>query len=93
VLFDALGSKRPNLTMEDFSSDHAAILQRVYNFLCSVIGNDPRQLDSLITNGYIPEPRRLLWRRRLTSLRSPSLELKASHARPSKPWNEFHVAQ
>src|SRR5262249_29270593 len=29
VLFDALGSQRPNLTMEDFSSDHAVIRQRV----------------------------------------------------------------
>jgi len=28
VLFDAMGSKRPNLTLEDFSSDHAVILQR-----------------------------------------------------------------
>jgi hypothetical protein len=26
------------------SSDHAAILQRVYNFLCSVIRSDPRLL-------------------------------------------------
>ena len=36
VLFDAMGSKRPNLTLEDFSSDHPVILQRVYNFLCCV---------------------------------------------------------
>jgi Putative metallopeptidase len=27
VLFDAMGRKRPNLTMEDFSSDHAVILR------------------------------------------------------------------
>jgi hypothetical protein len=27
--------------MEDFSSDHAVILQRVYNFLSSVLGSDP----------------------------------------------------
>ena len=31
VLFDAMGNKRPNLTLEDFSSDHPVILQRVYN--------------------------------------------------------------
>jgi hypothetical protein len=37
VLFDAMGSKRPNLTLEDFSSDHPVILQRVYNFLCAVV--------------------------------------------------------
>ena len=36
VLFDAMGSKRPNLTLEDFSSDHAVILQRVCKFLSSV---------------------------------------------------------
>src|SRR5262245_55355002 len=60
VLFDALGSKRPKLTMEDFSSDHAVILQRVYNFLCSVLGSDPQRLRSLITDGYIPESRAML---------------------------------
>jgi Putative metallopeptidase len=60
VLFDAMGSKRPNLTMEDFSSDHAVILQRVYNFLCSVLGSDPQRLHSLVTDGYIPESRAML---------------------------------
>jgi hypothetical protein len=60
MLFDALGSKKPNLTMEDFSSDHAVILQRVYNFLCSVLGSDPHRLHSLVTNGYIPESRAML---------------------------------
>jgi hypothetical protein len=60
VLFDAMGRKRPNLTMEDFSSDHAVILQRVYNFLCSVLGSDPQRLHSLVTDGYIPESRAML---------------------------------
>jgi hypothetical protein len=41
VLFDAMGSKRPNLTLEDFSSDHPVVLQRVYNFLCAVVGSNP----------------------------------------------------
>ena len=53
VLFDAMGSKRPNLTLEDFSSDHAVILQRVYNFLCSVLGSDGQHLqNSLVRDGY-----------------------------------------
>jgi hypothetical protein len=60
VLFDALGSKRPKLTMEDFSSDHAVILQRVYNFVCSVLGSDPQRLDPLVTDGYLPQSRALL---------------------------------
>jgi hypothetical protein len=60
VLFDAMGSKRPKLTMEDFSSDHAVILQRVYNFLCSVLGSDPQRLHSLVADGYIPELRAML---------------------------------
>jgi hypothetical protein len=60
VLFDAMGSKRPDLTMEDFSSDHAVIRQRVYNFLCSVLGSDPQRLHSLVTEGYIPESRAML---------------------------------
>src|SRR5262245_11403473 len=60
VLFDAIGSKRPNLTIEDFSSDHAVILQRVYNVLCSVIGSDPQRFRSLVTDGYVPESRTML---------------------------------
>jgi hypothetical protein len=69
VLFDAMGSKRPNLTLEDFSSDHPVILQRVYNFLCCVVGSDPQRLkNSLVTDGYIPEVRALLCRKEWTQL-------------------------
>ncbi len=68
VLFDALGSKRPNLTMEDFSSDHAVILQRVYNFLCSVLGSDPQRLQSLVTDGYLPESRAMFCAKEWTQL-------------------------
>jgi hypothetical protein len=69
VLFDAMGSKRPNLTLEDFSSDHPVILQRVYNFLCAVVGSDPQRLqNSLVTDGYIPQNRALLCRKEWTQL-------------------------
>jgi hypothetical protein len=69
VLFDAMGSKRPNLTLEDFSSDHPVILQRVYNFLCCVVGSDPQRLqNSLVTDGYIPDARALLCRKEWTQL-------------------------
>ena len=69
VLFDAMGSKRPNLTLEDFSSDHPVILQRVYNFLCCVVGSDPQHLqNSLVTDGYIPEARAILCRKEWTQL-------------------------
>jgi putative metallopeptidase DUF4344 len=69
VLFDAMGSKKPNLTLEDFSSDHPVILQRVYNFLCCVVGSDPQRLEnSLVTDGYIPETRALLCRKEWTQL-------------------------
>jgi Putative metallopeptidase len=69
VLFDALGSKRPNLTLEDFSSDHAVILQRVHNFLCSVVGSDPQRLQNpLVTDGYVPEARAMLCRKEWTQL-------------------------
>ena len=69
VLFDAMGSKRPNLTLEDFSSDHPVILQRVYNFLCAVVGSDPQRLqNSLVTDGYIPQTRALLCRKEWTQL-------------------------
>jgi hypothetical protein len=69
VLFDAMGSKRPNLTLEDFSSDHPVIMQRVYNFLCAVVGSDPQRLqNSLVTDGYIPQIRALLCRKEWTQL-------------------------
>ena len=69
VLFDAMGSKRPNLTLEDFSSDHPVILQRVYNFLCAVVGSDPQRLqNSLVTDGYIPPGRSMLCRKEWTQL-------------------------
>lgn len=68
VLFDAMGSKRPNLTLEDFSSDHAVILQRVYNFLCTALGSDPQRLHALVTDGYVPESRAMLCGKEWTQL-------------------------
>jgi hypothetical protein len=68
VLFDAMGSKKPNLTLEDFSSDHEIILQRVYNFLCAALGSDPKRLQSLVTDGYIPESRAMLCGKEWTQL-------------------------
>ena len=69
VLFDALASKKPNLTLEDFSSDHAVVLQRVYNFLSAVVGSDPQRLqNSLVTDGYIPQVRAVLCRKEWTQL-------------------------
>src|SRR6476660_368289 len=67
VLFDAMGSKRPNLTLEDFSSDHPVILQRVYNFLCCVLGSDPQRLQNpLVTDGYLLQGRPMLCRKEWT---------------------------
>jgi hypothetical protein len=68
VLFDAMGSKKPNLTLEDFSSDHEVILQRVYNFLCAALGSDPKRLNSLVTDGYIPESRAMFCGKEWTQL-------------------------
>src|SRR5262245_312139 len=69
VLFDAMGSKKPNLTLEDFSSDHPVILQRVYNFVCAVVGSDAQRLQNpLVTDGYIPQGRSLLCRKEWTQL-------------------------
>jgi len=69
VLFDALGSKKPNLTLEDFSSDHAVVLQRVYNFLSAVVGSDPQRLQNpLVTDGYLPQVRAMLCRKEWTQL-------------------------
>ena len=68
VLFDAMGSKKGNLTLEDFSSDHEVILQRVYNFLCAALGSDPKRLNSLVTDGYIPESRAMFCGKEWTQL-------------------------
>jgi hypothetical protein len=69
VLFDAMGNKKPELTLEDFSSDHPVILQRVYNFLCAVVGSDPQRLQNfLVTDGYIPQGRAMLCRKEWTQL-------------------------
>jgi hypothetical protein len=68
VLFDAMGSKKPDLTLEDFSSDHEVIQQRVYNFLCAALGSDPEGLESLVTDGYIPESRAMMCGKEWTQL-------------------------
>jgi Putative metallopeptidase len=83
VLFDAMGRKRPNLTMEDFSSDHAVILQRVYNFLCSVLGSDPQRFHSLVTDGYIPESRAMLCGKEWTQLNYGWWTVLEPHLTPS----------
>lgn len=92
VLFDAIGSKKPNLTLEDFSSDHAVILQRVYNFLCAALGSDPKGLSSLVSDGYVPEQRAFLcgkewaqlnygWRTMLAPYATDSTKSEADAAR------------
>lgn len=68
LLFDAMGSKKPNLTLEDFSSDHEVILQRVYNFLCAAFGHDPQRLQSLVADGYLPELRAMMCGKEWTQL-------------------------
>jgi Putative metallopeptidase len=83
MLFDAIGSRKPNLTMEDFSSDHAVILQRVYNFLCSVLGSDPRRLQPLVTDGYIPASRAMFCGKEWTQLNDGWWTMLEPHLTPS----------
>ncbi len=69
ILFDQLARKQGTVTLEDLSSDHAVVQQRVYNFLCSVVGSDPQRLESsLVTDGYVPQSRALLCRKEWTQL-------------------------
>jgi hypothetical protein len=69
VLFDAFAAKKPNVTMEDFSSDHPVVQQRIFNFLCAVVGSDPQKLESsLVTDGYVPQVRAGLCRKEWTQL-------------------------
>jgi hypothetical protein len=83
VLFDAIGSNRPNLTTEDFSSDHADILQRATNFLCSASGSDPQRLRSLITDDYIPFSRAMLCGKEWTQLNYGWWTMLEPHFTPS----------
>src|SRR5262249_33419755 len=69
ILFDQLARKQGTVTLEDLSSDHAVVQQRVYNFLCSVVGSDPQTLESsLVTDGYMPQSRAMLCRKEWTQL-------------------------
>ena len=68
VLFDAFASKMPDLTLEDFSIDHPVVQQRIFNFLCSVLGNDRKGLQSLVDEGYVPESRAVFCRKEWTQL-------------------------
>src|SRR4029453_19565007 len=69
LLFDAFAAKKPNVTMEDFSSDHPLVQQRIFNFLSAVVGSDPRKLEnSLVTDGHCPKTRAPLCRKEWTQL-------------------------
>src|SRR5262245_26710625 len=69
ILFDHMARKQGTVTLEDLSSDHAMVQQRVYNFLCSVVGSDPQRLQSsLVPDGYVPKSRAWLCRKEWTQL-------------------------
>src|SRR5262245_60291078 len=69
ILFDQFAHKQGTVTLEELSSDHAVVQQRVYNFLCSVVGSDPQKLESsLVTDGYVPQSRALWCRKEWTQL-------------------------
>jgi hypothetical protein len=69
ILFDQIARKQGTVTLEELSSDHAVVQQRVYNFLCSVVGSDPQRLESsLVTDGYLPQSRAMFCRKEWTQL-------------------------
>jgi hypothetical protein len=69
ILFDQLARKQGTVTLEELSNDHAVVQQRVYNFLCSVVGSDPERLESsLVSDGYVPQSRAFLCRKEWTQL-------------------------
>ncbi|WP_240805545.1 DUF4344 domain-containing metallopeptidase [Streptomyces sp. A1547] len=58
MVFDELARKEGELTLEGFSSDHPVTQQRVFNFLCSLDGKDPKKFDGpLVGAGYLPRTR------------------------------------
>jgi hypothetical protein len=69
ILFDQIARKQGTVKLEELSSDHPVVQQRVYNFLCSVVGSDPRRLESsLVTDGYVPKSRAVFCRKEWTQL-------------------------
>ena len=69
ILFDQFARKQGTVTLEELSSDHAVVQQRVYNFLCSVVGSDPQRLESsLVTDGFVPQLRAMLCRKEWAQL-------------------------
>jgi hypothetical protein len=61
TLFDEMAVRGGELTFEDFSSDHAVVQQRTYNFLCYVVGSDPAgPRHALVLEGYLPALRAML---------------------------------
>jgi hypothetical protein len=61
MLFDEMALQGGALTFEDFSSDHAVVQQRTYNFLCYIVGSDPAGLrHALVLEGYLPELRAMM---------------------------------
>jgi Putative metallopeptidase len=84
ILFDAIARKQSTVTLEDLSSDHAVVQQRVYNFLCAVVGSDPQQLESsLVADGYVPQLRALLCRKEWTQLNYGWWTVLEPHLNPS----------
>jgi hypothetical protein len=84
ILFDHMARKQGALTLEDFSSDHQAVQQRVYNFLCAVLGSDPQRLESLlVADGYVPQLRALLCRKEWTQLNYGWWTVLEPHLKPS----------
>ena len=79
-----MAGKQGALTLKDFSSDHAVVQQRVYNFLCAVLGSDPQRLESLlVADGYVPQLRALLCRKEWTQLNYGWWTVLEPHLKPS----------
>jgi hypothetical protein len=58
TLFDEMATRLGTLTLEAYSSDHAVVQQRTYNFLCYAAASDPSGLGAaLVADGYLPTTR------------------------------------
>jgi len=66
------GSKYGNGTGINYaaaSQGATVVQQRVYNFLCAVVGSDPQRLESsLVTDGFVPQLRAMLCRKEWAQL-------------------------
>lgn len=78
----ALHAKTDQLDSLAFADDHGFNLQRVFNIICWVYGRDPDRYPQIVSEGWLPEPRRTGCRDEYARLAASWERLLRPHGRP-----------